>query len=52
MKKILIGIIGFGNIGKKRLDAINKLKNLAEVKIICEKKKLIISSKKLRLLKI
>ena len=39
MKKILIGIIGFGNIGRKRLEAINKLNNLAEVKIICEKKK-------------
>ncbi len=40
MKKILIGIIGFGNIGKKRLEAINKLKKLAEVKIICEKNKI------------
>ncbi len=40
MKKILIGIIGFGNIGKKRLEALTKLNKLAEVKIICEKKKI------------
>ncbi len=40
MRKISIGIIGFGNIGKKRFDALNKLRNLAEVKIICEKNKI------------
>ena len=40
MRKISIGIIGFGNIGKKRFDALNKLKDLAEVKIICEKNKI------------
>jgi len=40
MKKILVGIIGYGNIGRKRLDAIKKLKNIAEVKVICEKKKI------------
>ncbi len=51
MKKILIGIIGFGNIGKKRLDAINKLKNLAEVKIICEKKKINNKFKKIKIIK-
>ena len=39
MSKILVGIIGFGNIGKKRLDSIYKLNKLAEVKVICEKKK-------------
>lgn len=39
MSKILVGIIGFGNIGKKRLDSVYKLNKLAEVKVICEKKK-------------
>ena len=38
MKKILIGIIGFGNIGKKRFNALTKLKRFAEVKVICEKR--------------
>tara|TARA_B100000745_G_C20138419_1_gene390236 strand:- start:861 stop:1808 length:948 start_codon:yes stop_codon:yes gene_type:complete len=50
MKKILIGIIGFGNIGKKRLDAINKLNNLAEVKIICEKRKINKKFKKIKII--
>ena len=39
MKKVLVGIIGYGNIGKKRLDSVCKLSKLAEVKVICEKKK-------------
>lgn len=50
MKKISVGIIGYGNIGKKRLEALNSLNNLAEVKIICEKKKLIKNLEKLKLL--
>ena len=48
MRKISIGIIGFGNIGKKRLDALNKLEDLAEVKIICEKKKINKKFKKIK----
>ena len=40
MRKIAIGIIGFGNIGKKRFEALRKLKHLADIKIICEKKKI------------
>ena len=39
MRKISAGIIGFGNIGKKRFDALRKLRNLVDIKIICEKKK-------------
>lgn len=49
MKKISVGIIGYGNIGKKRLEALNSLNKLAEVKIICEKKKI---NKKFRKIKI
>ncbi len=40
MRKISAGIIGFGNIGKKRFDALRKLRNLVDIKIICEKKKI------------
>jgi predicted dehydrogenase len=50
MKKILIGIIGFGNIGKKRLEALDNLSNFAEVKIICEKKKINNKFKKIKII--
>lgn len=39
MKKVLVGIVGYGNIGKKRLESVYKLSKLAKVKVICEKKK-------------
>ncbi len=50
MKKISIGIIGFGNIGKKRLFSLNKLQNLAQVKVICEKKKIKKKFKKIKII--
>lgn len=49
--KISIGIIGFGNIGKKRFEALIKLKNLAEVKVICDSKNIKSKFKKIKFIK-
>jgi predicted dehydrogenase len=38
MKKISIGIIGLGNIGLKRLKAIQEISKFAKINVICEKK--------------
>ena len=49
--KISIGIIGFGNIGKKRFEALLKLKNLAEVKVICDNKNIKSKFKNIKFIK-
>lgn len=51
MKKISVGIIGFGNIGKKRLDSLYKLKRIVDVKVICEKNKIEKSFKNIEIIK-
>jgi predicted dehydrogenase len=38
--KISIGLIGYGNIGKKRLEALNQMRKIADVKVICDKFKI------------
>ena len=35
MKKISIGIIGLGNIGLKRLKAIQEIGKFAKINVIC-----------------
>ena len=51
MKKISVGIIGFGNIGKKRLDSLYKLKKIVDVKVICEKNKIEKNFKNIEIIK-
>tara|TARA_Y100000590_G_C15729069_1_gene1016343 strand:+ start:2314 stop:3267 length:954 start_codon:yes stop_codon:yes gene_type:complete len=52
MKKFKIGIIGFGNIGKKRFNVIKKLKKSEiEISYICDNKKNIKKLKKIKLIK-
>ena len=51
MKKISVGIIGFGNIGKKRFDSLYKFKRLVDVKVICEKNKTKKSFKNIEIIK-
>ena len=52
MKIIKVGIIGFGNVGKKRFDALRKLKSSnISITFICENKKINIKDKKIKVYK-
>ena len=53
MKTIKVGIIGFGNIGKKRFGALRNLRDPnISILFICEKKKLKLIIKKSKFIKI
>lgn len=47
---VKIGLIGFGNIGKKRFNALQKIsKKKYQLNFICDKKKIILKNKKIKI---